>query len=191
MYFCQPYFFKSGLNLQSNLKKFTSLELLICEVLFLVYKLASYSFLVCACTTSCSYSLVLVVSSAVAFPTVSMLTTPSTKSSLSRSSVVFGLFFSFTRCFNCFLHFSSSNAKSMWPSLLIFFFSSEIPLLLREEISECKIHYSVNCLFKGILTVMLGSFLFDKNSMTCSPQGLLYTVSTKKSNQQIKHFMQQ
>lgn len=135
-------------------------------MLFLVYKLASYSFLVCACTMSCSYSLVLVVSSAVAFPTVSMLTTPSTKSSLSRSSVfLLVFFFSLTRCFNCFLHFSSSNAKSMWPSLLIFF-SSEIPLLLREEISECKIHYSVNRLFKGILTVMLGSFLFNKNSMT-------------------------
>lgn len=162
-------------------------------MLFLVYKLASYSFLVCACTMSCSYSLVLVVSSAVAFPTVSMLTTPSTKSSLSRSSaflLVF-FFFSFTRCFNCFLHFSSSNAKSMWPSLLIFFFYSEIPLLLREEVSECKTHYSVNCLFKGILTVMLGSFLFNKNSMTCSLKVFYIQFPQKNPNQQIKHFMQQ
>lgn len=161
-------------------------------MLFLVYKLASYSFLVCACTMSCSYSLVPVVSSAVAFPTVSMLTTPSTKSSLPRSSVFsFGLFFSFTRCFNCFLHFSSSNAKSMWPSLLIFFFILRFLCFLREEVSECKTHYSVNCLFKGILTVILGSFLFNMNSMTCSLKVFYIQFPQKNPNQQIKHFMQQ
>lgn len=130
----------------------------------------SYSFLVCACTMSCSYSLVLVVSSAVAFPTVSMLTTPSTKSSLSRSSVFLLVFFIFFLLQDALIVFciSAHQMQKVCGLHYWFFFSSEIPLLLREEVFECKTHYSVNCLFNGILTLMLGSFLSNKNSMTCN-----------------------
>lgn len=161
-------------------------------MLFLVYKLASYSFLVCACTMSCSYSLVLVVSSAVAFPTVSMLTTPSTKSSLSRSSAFLLVFFFLLQdALIVFFAFQLIKCKKYVAFTTDFFFYSEIPLLLREEVSECKTHYSVNCLFKGILTVMLGSFLFNKNSMTCSLKVFYIQFPQKNPNQQIKHFMQQ
>lgn len=49
---------------------------------------------------------------------------------------------------------------------------------------------SMNCLFKGILTTMLDSCLFNINSMTYNPQGLLSTASTVKNkknpNQQKK-----
>lgn len=99
------------------------------------------------------------------------------------------------------MHFSSANAKvcglHYW-----FFFSYEIPLLSREEISECKICLQTAFL-KGILTTMLDSFLFNINSMTYNSQGLLSTASTvknnnnnknpnqqKKTNQNKKHFLQ-
>lgn len=39
----------------------------------------------------------------------------------------------------------------------------------------------MNCLFKGILTTMLDSCLFNINSMTYNPQGLLSTASTVKN----------
>lgn len=91
-------------------------------MLFLVYKLASYSFLVCACTMSCSYSLVLVVSSAVAFPTVPCWPLHQLNHHFPEVLCFFWSSFFLQDALIVFLHFSSSNAKSMWPSLLIFFF---------------------------------------------------------------------
>lgn len=140
---------------------------------------------------SCSYSLVLVVSSAVAFPTVSMLTTPSTKSSFSRSSVFLLVFFFFLLQDALIVFCISAHQMQKVCGLHYWFFFSEIPLLLREEVSECKTHYSVNCLFKGILTLMLGSFLSNKNSMTCSLKVFYIQFPERNPNQQIKHFMQQ
>lgn len=62
--------FKSGLNWQNNLKTFTSHELWICEMLFLVYKLTKLKFVLFLIPVLCSRrTLCRVVRSAVSFPT--------------------------------------------------------------------------------------------------------------------------
>lgn len=62
--------FKSGLNWQNNLKTFTSHELWICEMLFLVYKLTKLKFVLFLIPVLCSpRTLCRVVRSAVSSPT--------------------------------------------------------------------------------------------------------------------------
>lgn len=123
----------------------------------------------------CSYPLVLSVSSAVAFPTVSMLTTPSTKSSLSRNSVYVVLcffFFLLQDALTVFCISAHQMQKYVAFTTDYFFLLRFLCFWERKYLNVKYIIMPMNCLFKGILTVMLGSFLFNMNFMTCNLQGL-------------------
>lgn len=94
------------------------------------------------------------------------------------------------------MHFISANAKVCGLHYWLFFLMRFLCFWERKYLNV-KYVMSMNCLFKGILTTMLDSCLFNINSMTYNPQGLLSTASTVKNkknpNQQKKknpHFLQ-